>query len=315
MSILGTPISPPVLVPTGSIEASAKDVKPAGIQNPMGLEWSKAKPWLESRLQLVLDNSGKTAERERNQAWKDIQTWKMIGPVEGRAEYGAELNQFVERQSRSEMSVRIRDLGEIHSLTMAVAGDSGQNSATAGINWAKSLSAEDRELYFNAAATPDKFGRYEYRDFDDYIASMSRIEKNWQPQPQANAGAPLTREEEATVARFAVRQASDRQLLAKLTGEFNSRFGGTLSTTDRIELSAEGAKAAAKTLPKEAPADGALDAQLKALETLKQINAQQRDWLKSIEESDKDKADRPDQPELPVQTQNPQPGSRLSVAA
>ena len=213
------------------------------------------------------------------------------------------------------MSVRLRDLGEIHSLTMAVARDSGQNPATAGINWAKSLSAEDRELYFNAAATPDKFGRYEYRDFDDYIASMSRIEKNWQPQPQINAGAPLTRDEEASVAFFAAKQVSDRQLLAKLTAEFNSRFGGTLSTTDRIELSPEGAKAAAKTLPQEAPADGALEVQLKALETLKEINAQHRDWLKSLEEIDKDKADRPAPSELPEQTQNPQPGSRLSVAA
>jgi hypothetical protein len=84
---------------------------------------------------------------------------------------------------------------------------------------------------------------------------------------------------------------------------------------DKIELSAEGAKAAAQTLSKEAPADDALDAQLKALETLKQINAQHRDWLKSIEESDKDKVDRPDPSDLPVQTQSPQPGSRLSVAA
>ena len=87
------------------------------------------------------------------------------------------------------------------------------------------------------------------------------------------------------------------------------------AVVDKIDLSTEGAKAAAQTLQQEAPADDALDAQLKALETLKQINAQHRDWLKSIEESDKDKVDRPDPSELPEQTQNPQPGSRLSVAA
>jgi hypothetical protein len=66
--------------------------------------------------------------------------------------------------------------------------------------------------------------------------------------------------------------------------------GNAGAVVDKIDLSAEGAKAAAETLSQPVD-DGANDDALKALETLKQVSAQQREWLKSIQEGDNDKAD------------------------
>jgi hypothetical protein len=42
------------------------------VENGKNQEWTKAKPWLENRLQVVLDRSGKTTEKDRNQAWNDV---------------------------------------------------------------------------------------------------------------------------------------------------------------------------------------------------------------------------------------------------
>ena len=295
MSILGTQIATPILPSMGSLDSSNNDIKPASSQNAMGLEWSKAKPWLESRLQLVLDTSGKTAERDRNQAWKDIQTWKMTGPVAGRAENKAELNQFFDQHANSEMSVKISYLGNKQALTMAAANTSGQNPVTAGLNWAKSLSADDRELFFNAAATPDKFGRYEYQSFDEFISIMSRLEQAWVPPPETSAGASLTRDEKDAMSRLAAVQASQREQLAKLTAEFTGRFGHSSSPTDKIDLSIVGAMAAA--------------------ETLKQVSAQHQEWLASMEEREAEQAERLNQTDLTAPLQPAQPGTRLSVAA
>ena len=86
---------------------------------------------------------------------------------------------------------------------------------------------------------------------------------------------------------------------------------------DKIDLSAEGAKAAAETLSQPA-VDGANDEQLKALETLKQVSARQREWLKSIQEGDDQKTEKsePDASEQsPERDASTITGSRVSVRA
>jgi hypothetical protein len=196
-------------------------------------------------LQAVLDASGKTPEKERNQAWNDIQTWSMIGPITGRAENEADLNAFFDRFHQSDLSAKMKYLGEIESLTIYKAGLSGQNTGTAAINWAKALSPEDREFYFTAGATPDKNGRYEIKGFDDYLSLMSRYEKEWKPRPTGGEGPPLSRDEQVAIADLEALNASQRDRLDKLKIEYSNRFGAKPTPADTIELSGPAAKLAA----------------------------------------------------------------------
>jgi len=171
------------------------------------------------------------------------------------------------------------------------------------------LISEEQDLVFALTNLTDRNGARRYSTKEQFRAEFARdVEEQQRLMAGPTVGGP-SRAERLAIANDMMRHAA---------GDYKAwqaSRGKAGAMVDKIDLSTEGAKAAAETLPQEAPADGALDVQLKALETLKQINAQHRDWLKSLEQSDKDKADRPDQSELPEQTQNPQPGSRLSVAA
>lgn len=305
--------------PLASAQVTASSAGGERIENGRNLEWPKAKPWLESRLQAVLDASGKTPEKERNQAWNDIQTWSMIGPIAGRAENEADLNAFFDRFHQSDLSAKMKYLGEIESLTIYKAGLSGQNTGTAAINWAKALSPEDREFYFTAGATPDKNGRYEIKGFDDYLSLMSRYEKEWKPPPTGGEGPPLSRDEQVAIARLEALNASQRDLLDKLKIEYSNRFGAKPTPADTIELSGPAAKLAAKN----SASDGANDVALKALETLKEVAERQREWAKNLAEENADgSTNMSDQTKVPTageaKSQAPavsKPGSVVSIAA
>ncbi len=171
------------------------------------------------------------------------------------------------------------------------------------------LTSEEQDLVFALTNLTDRNGARRYSTKEQFRAEFARdVEEQQRLMAGPTVGGP-SRAERLAIANDMMRHAA---------GDYKAwqaSRGKAGAVVDKIDLSTEGAKAAAETLSTAAPADGALDVQLKALETLKQINAQHHDWLKSLEESDKDKADRPDQSELPEQTLNPQPGSRLSVAA
>jgi hypothetical protein len=262
--------------PLASAQVPASSAGGERIENGRNLEWPKAKPWLESRLQAVLDASGKTPEKERNQAWNDISTWSMIGPIIGRAENEADLNAFFDRFSQSDLSAKMIYLGNIQALTLHAAGVAGQNTGTAAINWAKELSPEDREFFF--MGTPDKNGRYEFKGFDDYMSIMSRYEKEWKPPPTGSDGPPLSRDEQVAIARLEAINASRRDQLDKLKAEYSNRFGTKRTSADTIELSGPAAKVAAKN----SVSDGANDVALNALETLKEVAERQREWTKIL---------------------------------
>lgn len=283
------------------------------VDNGKNLEWAKAKPWLESRLQAVLDGSGKTPEKDRNQAWNDVQTWIISGPVNGRADNEADLNNFVSAFGKSDLSIKMSSLGNILALTMSAASSAGKNAATAAKNWAKNLSPADQDVFFNAGALPDKNGRYEYKDLDGFLSNMSKWEQEWTPPPTSTSAGQLTRDEAEAIARLEAAQAQQNQYLGRLTDEYNNRFGATRTVKDTIELSGPGAKAAAKTLQ----TDGGNDVALKALETVKQVGEQQREWAKSLSEDDAKKPlnEISDSTPTPVAATIAQPGSVLSIAA
>ena len=289
-----------------SITTAQVTVSPPGgerIENGRNLEWPKAKPWLESRLQVVLDSSGKTPERERHQAWNDIETWSMIGPITGRAENETDLNAFFDRFGQSDLTAKMIYLGNIQALTLDAAGVAGQNTGTAAINWAKELSPEDREFFF--MGTPDKNGRYEFKGFDDYLSLMSRYEKEWKPPPTGGDGPPLSRDEQVAIARLEAINASRRDQLDKLKAEYSNRFGTKRTVTDTIELSGPAAKLAAKN----SASDGVNDVALNALETLKEVAERQREWTKILadEKTPQDK-------ETARASKVSEPGSVVSIA-
>jgi hypothetical protein len=262
---------------------------------------------------VVLDRSGKTTEKDRNQAWNDVQSWIISGPVNGRADNEADINNFVSAFGKSDLSVKMSSLGNIQALTMSAVSSAGKNAATAAINWAKNLSPTDQDFFFNAGAVPDKNGRYEYKDFEGFLSNMSKWEREWTPPPTSTGAGQLTRDEAVAMARLEAAQAQQKQYLGRLTDDYNNRFGPTRTVTDTIELSGPGAKAAAKTLP----TDGANDVALKALETLKQVGEQQREWAKSRAEDDAKKPlnELSDGTPTAVAANIVKPGSVLSIAA
>jgi hypothetical protein len=305
----------PSSITTAKVPVSPSSGEP--IENGRNLEWPKAKPWLESRLQVVLDTSGKTPEKERNQAWNDIQTWKMVGPVNGRAENEADVNAFFEKFGQSDLTAKMSYLGNIQALTLDAAGVAGQNTGTAAINWAKELSPEDREFFF--MGTPDKNGRYEFKGFDDYLSLMSRYEKEWKPPPTGGEGPPLSRDEQVAIARLEAINASRRDQLDKLKAEYSNRFGTKRTVTDTIELSGPAAKLAAKN----SASDGANDVALKALQNLKEVAERQRERAKNLVEEDADGStkildqttDHNDGEGTPQAPAVSKPGSVVSIAA
>jgi hypothetical protein len=299
---------------TSSTQPTATGSNAERIENGKNLEWSNAKPWLESRLQLVLDTSGKTPDKERNQAYADIQTWIVAGPSGGRAEHHAEIKEFGTKFANSDISAKINYLSMQQGMIRAEADAAGKNSGTAGLEWVRNLSQSDRDAFFVAGATPDKYGRYQYRNADDFIGLMTQFEKDWKPLPSGSSGNPLTGDEQEAIARLEAIQASQRDQLARMKADYNNRFGTTRTITDTIELSGPATKAAAETLA----TDGANDPTLKALETLKQVSAQQRDWLESIQEEAAKKAEKAEPTDTAlnlVGDASTKAGSRVSVSA
>jgi hypothetical protein len=283
------------------------------VENGSNLEWPKAKPWLEKRAQIVLDTSGKSTEKERAQAFSEIQTWFVAGPKGGRtAETVPEIDALGTKIAESDLNSRLRAIGDMQALTMSVANTDGKNGFTAGIEFMKGLSKADREVYFTATITPDKMGQYAYKSEGDFFANMTRLESKWQ-SPSVGNGNVLTPDEMASHTRLEAAQAQNRIALGRLRSEYNNLVSGARFVTDTIELSGTGAKAAAKTLP----TSGANDVALKALETLKEVGEQQREWAKSLaeEEAAKPFEAASDSTALQVSANIAKPGSVLSIAA
>jgi hypothetical protein len=159
----------------------------------------------------------------------------------------------------------------------------GKPMATGMIQHFDGLSAEDKQILFiSQIDVTYGDGTRPYSSPEQYRASLVRTnDEQSKLMAGSTVGGAARAEKQDMLAIAQGRAAPDLAYLQKIRGSSN---------VDIIQLSPAAAKAAAQTLSQPA-ADGANDDALKALETLKQVSAQQREWLKSIQEGDKDKAD------------------------
>ena len=172
-----------------------------------------------------------------------------------------------------------------------------------------SLSVDEQDLAFALTNLVDRSGARRYSSKEQYRAEFARdVAEQQRLMAGPSVGGP-SRAERLALANDMMRQAAG-DYKAWQASRGNAGF-----VVDTISLSLEGAKAAAETLTQTAPADGTTQAQLKALETLKQVSAQHREWLASMEERETEQAERLNQTDLTAPLQPAQPGTRLSVAA
>jgi hypothetical protein len=159
----------------------------------------------------------------------------------------------------------------------------GKPMAAGMIQHFDGLSAEDKQIFFTSQIDVTYGdGTRPYSSPEQYRAALVRTNDEQSRLMAGPTGGGATRSEKLDMlAKAEGRAASDVAYLQKLRGNAN---------LDTIQLSSAGAKAAAETLSQMSQTDGANDEQLKALETLKQVSERQREWLKSIQEGDTDRA-------------------------
>jgi hypothetical protein len=242
--------------------------------------------WLQGLVAKMASSGSSVPEKDAAKAYNEFMSWIQVGPSEGRVENDKELNDLLTASATSPLAKRLELLGHMEGLVSMKATSNRTNPITARLEFWRGASEVDRDILVNAYTIPDKFGRREFESLDQFYKVLEGYEADFAEilSRPANKGAPLTAKEAKENAAADAEWARRIQILEGSKVEFNRRYGGVNDVTDTIQLSAPAAKEAAKTLAQPVETDDANDAALKALETLKQVSEQQREWAASLAE-------------------------------
>jgi hypothetical protein len=204
--------------------------------------------------------------------------------------YVAPANDLANRITSSELFNRATALGSEQGVFASRAFANGQSPAGGTLQHWDGLSADEKQILYTIgldATYTD--GSRPYPTAEAFRATMVGAEQSQSKMmagPTVGGGTKADKLE--FLGKIENRAARDLAYLQNIRGTSGS---GPQAVVDKIDLSTEGAKAAAQTLAQPVGTDGANDVALKALETLKQVSTQQREWLKSLQKGDKDKAE------------------------
>jgi hypothetical protein len=228
------------------------------------------------------------------------------------------INQLAAKIHESDLSNLANALSSENTLANVTAGFNGKSGVTGSLQHWDSMSSDEKQVLFAFISHPYRDGSRQFSTPEQYRADLARVS---QDQERLLAGPTVggaTRADKLDLlARVQRETARDIAWLQKSRGNVD---GANSTNSDPIDLSALGAKAAAKTLAQPLATDGANDVALKALETLKQVGEQQREWAKSLAEKSANENDEtsdnvnPSQG-APLDTKLAKPGSMLSIAA
>jgi ATP-dependent exoDNAse (exonuclease V) alpha subunit len=228
------------------------------------------------------------------------------------------INQLSTAIYESDLFKQANAIGSENWLASTQAVADGKSAPTGGLQHWDSLSSDEKQIFFAFISHPFRDGSRQYSTPEQYRAGLARVS---QDQERLLAGPTVggaTRADKLELlARVQRETARDIAWLQKSRGNVD---GANSTNSDPIDLSALGAKAAAKTLAQPLATDGANDVALKALETLKQVGEQQREWAKSLAEKSANENDgTEDTVKLSqgasLESKLAKPGSILSIAA
>ena len=200
------------------------------------------------------------------------------------ANYGSEVTKLSDQVNNSPLMKRALMTVNAGGIPASKALMEGKHPAAGTIEHWDSLTLEEQDIVFaTQIGISSADGSRQASSKAQYRADLVRfVDEQHRLMAGPTVGGASRSEKLEMVSRMQSHSASDYKA-------WQASRGNAGVVIDKIDLSAEGAKAAAETLSQPA-VDGANDEQLKALETLKQVSARQREWLKSIQEDDKDTA-------------------------
>jgi hypothetical protein len=271
--------------------------------------------WLQGLVAKLAGSGSSVPEKEAAKAYNEFQSWLNAGPMTGRIENEKELNDLAMTSSNTPLVRRLELLANMESLASMKAVSNGTNPFTARLEFWKGVSETDREILASNYSVADKFGQREFKSLDQFYKVLEGHEGKFQEilSRPSKSGAPLNAKEVQAARASDAEWARRIQILESSKTEFSRRYGGISDIADTIQLSVSGSNAAAKTLA----TDSANDVALKALETLKQVNEQRREWANAAAEAamqrDGDGQQQVASPNDPTKTAKP--GTLVSIAA
>lgn len=246
---------------------------------------------LKERLKAYTDFQNKYMNRDLKMVSAGLTNeWDLDPKHPVQSSYVAPANDLANKITSSELFNRATALGSEQGVFANRAFANGQSPAGGTLQHWDGLSADEKQILYTIgldATYTD--GSRPYPTAESFRATMVRAEQSQSKMmagPTVGGGTKADKLE--FLGKIENRAARDLAYLQKIRGTSDS---GKQTVVDKIDLSSAGAKAAAETLAQPVGTDSANDVALKALETLKQVSTQQREWLKSIQEGDKDKAD------------------------